>query len=95
MSIGAFRKFENEPGKSYFVPSIMLDSLMTDKEMRENVGSLIILDDDNYAILEGPITSSLVFPSDKMMINFNGQIIDATRMRIQIIVNISMRQSKK
>jgi len=94
MSIGAFRKFENEPGRSFFLPSILLDSLMKDEEMRNNIARVILLDDNDYAILEGPITSSLMFPSDKMMINFNGHIIDATRMRVQIIINLSMRQEK-
>jgi hypothetical protein len=95
MSTGAFRKFENEPGRSFFLPSLLLNSLLKDEEMRANVARLIILDDNDYAILEGPITSGLMFPSHNMRINFNDHIIDATQMRIQIIINMSMRHKKE
>jgi len=94
MSVGAFRKFENEPGKSFFLPSVLLNSLLKDVEMRKNVARLIILDDDDYAILEGPITPGLMFPSHEMKVNFNGHIIDTKKMRIQIIINMSMREQK-
>jgi len=94
MSIGAFRKFENEPGRSFFLPSILLNSLLKDIEMRENVARLIILDDDDYAILEGPITPNLMFPSFEMKVNFSGHIIDTRKMRIQIIINMSMREKE-